>query len=181
MSSLTTVAERYARAIFELGQESNQLDQVVGQFADFVAAYRENPELANILENPLVDQPSRDAILREVAARLGVSGYALDAIRLLASRRKLRALPEVAKKLREESDRHAGVVRATVTSAGPLSDAFYQRLQSELEGAISRRIVIERREDPSLIAGVVTRIGDHTIDGSIRGRLAEIERQLQTF
>ena len=57
---------------------------------------------------------------------------------------------------------------------------FYERLRSELEAATSRRIVIERREDPELIGGVVTRIGDNTIDGSVRGQLAEIERSLRT-
>jgi F-type H+-transporting ATPase subunit delta len=179
--SLSTVAERYGRAIFELGLENNQLGDLVGQITDFAATYRQNPELASILENPLIEQPQREAILRDVAARVGLDGVGLNAVRLLAARRKLRALPEIAKKVQKEADRHAGVVRATVTSAAPLADSFYQRLQAELEAAISRRIVLERREDPSLIAGVVTRIGDHTIDGSIRGRLAEIERQLQSF
>ncbi|HEY8947011.1 MAG TPA: F0F1 ATP synthase subunit delta, partial [Polyangiaceae bacterium] len=89
-------------------------------------------------------------------------------------------LPEVARKLNDAADRHAGVVRATVTSAVSLPDSFYERLKSELESAISRRIVLDRREDPSLIAGVVTRIGDHTIDGSIRSQLALIERQFQS-
>jgi F-type H+-transporting ATPase subunit delta len=179
--SLSTVAERYGRAIFELGVENNQLEDLVGQVTDFAATYRQNPELASLLENPMIEQPEREAILQEVAARVGLTGIGLNAVRLLARRRKLRALPEIAKKLSEEADRHAGVVRATVTSAVPLADSFYQRLQSDLEAAISRRVVLERREDPSLIAGVVTRIGDHTIDGSIRGRLAEIERQLQSF
>lgn len=179
--SVTSVAERYARAIFELGVETGQLSTMVGQFNDFAATYRQNPELANILENPLVEQPKRDAILREVAASLGVQGLALNSIRLLASRHKLRAVPEIAKKLVDEADRHAGVLRATVTTAVPLSEAFYERIKAELEAATARRIVIERREDPSLIAGVVTRVGDHTIDGSIRGRLAELERRLQSF
>ncbi len=59
-----------------------------------------------------------------------------------------------------------------------MPDSFYQKLTAELEAATARKIVLERREDPSLIAGFVTRIGDNTIDGSVRGRLNEIERQL---
>lgn len=179
--SSQAVAERYATAIFELGLETGQLAGLVGQFADFAATYRSNPELANLLENPLIEQEKRDAILLEVASRVGVTGFALNAIRLLAQRRKLRAVPDIAKKLSELADRHAGVLRATVTSAVPLAESFYERLKSDLEAATNRRIVLERRQDPSLIAGVVTRIGDHTIDGSVRGRLAEIERQLQSL
>jgi F-type H+-transporting ATPase subunit delta len=76
------------------------------------------------------------------------------------------------------ADEKAGVVRATVTSAGPLPDSFYERLTKELETATQRKVAIDRQEDPTLIAGVVTRIGDNTIDGSVKGRLAEIERLL---
>ena len=59
-----------------------------------------------------------------------------------------------------------------------MPDSFYQKLVAELEAATARKIVLERREDPTLIAGFVTRIGDNAIDGSVRGRLTEIERQL---
>jgi F-type H+-transporting ATPase subunit delta len=178
--SQSTVAQRYARAIFELGLETGQLDSLVSQIDEFARTYRSSPELSSVLDNPLVEPEKREAVLLEVAARVGAQGPALNAIRLLASRHKLRALPEVARKLNDAADRHAGVVRATVTSAVPLPDSFYERLKSELESAISRRIVLDRREDPSLIAGVVTRIGDHTIDGSIRSQLALIERQFQS-
>jgi F-type H+-transporting ATPase subunit delta len=70
------------------------------------------------------------------------------------------------------------VVRATVTSAAPLSETFYQRLNEQLATMVGKRVVLDRRQDPSLIAGVVTRIGDNTIDGSLRGRLDELERKL---
>lgn len=176
--TVAAVAERYAQAIFELGIENGNLAELVQQVRDFAQTYRDNPDFVAVLDNPMVDQGHRDAVLGEVATRVGLGTIGYNAIRILAQRRKLRALPDIAKMLAELSDRHAGVVRATVTTAVPLAESFYERLQSELEAAIDRRIVLERRHDPSLIAGVVTRIGDHTIDGSVRGRLVQIERQL---
>jgi F-type H+-transporting ATPase subunit delta len=131
-----------------------------------------------VLDNPLVDQAQRDAILEEVAARAGVAGAALNAVRLLASRHKLAALPGIAQRLFALADRQAGIVRATVTSAAPLSEGVYSRIETELSNAIGRKVVLERKQDPSLIGGIVTRIGDNTIDGSVRGRLKEVERQL---
>ena len=65
-----------------------------------------------------------------------------------------------------------------MTSAEPLPESFYQRLGEQLTTLVGKKVVLDRREDPTLIAGVVTRIGDNTIDGSIRGRLEELERQL---
>ena len=172
------VADRYARAIFELGVETGQLAGIAEQVRSFAQAYAGSSELRAVLDNPIIEVEKRAAVLADVAARLGISGLSLNLIKLLASRKKLRVMPDIARRLDRFSDEKAGVVRATVTSAKPMPETFYTRLVSELETATARKIVLERREDPSLIAGFVTRIGDNTIDGSVKGRLNEIERQL---
>jgi F-type H+-transporting ATPase subunit delta len=176
--SQAPVADRYARAIFELGVETGQLAPITEQVSRFAQVYAKSAELRAVLDNPLVDPEKRAAVLNDVATRLGLVGSALNLIKLLASRKKLRVVPDIARRLDRFSDEKAGVVRASVTSAKPMPEGFYQKLVSELEAATARKIVLERREDPSLIAGFVTRIGDNTIDGSVRGRLDEIERQL---
>jgi F-type H+-transporting ATPase subunit delta len=176
--SQAPVADRYARAIFELGVETGQLAPITEQIRRFAQAYVANAELRAVLDNPIIEAEKREAILADVSARLGLMGNALNLIKLLAQRKKLRVVPDIARRLDRFSDEKAGVVRATVTSAKAMPDSFYQKLVTELESATSRKIVLERREDPTLIAGFVTRIGDNTIDGSVRGRLDEIERQL---
>ncbi len=119
-------------------------------------------------------------MLKDIAGRLGLSPLATTAIRYIASRRRLRSLPDIARRLGSLSDEKAGIVRATVTAASALPESFYEKLKAELEGITGRKIVLDRREDASLIAGVITRIGDNTIDGSLRGRLEHIERQLSS-
>lgn len=172
------IAERYARAVFELGVETGQLELLTTQLQAFAAAYSESAELRSVLDNPLVADDKREAILKEVVARLGLSELAVNTVRLLASRRKLRLLPELGRRLGRLTDERAGVVRATVTSATELPEEYYQRLTATLERTTLRKVVLERKRDPSLIAGVVTRIGDNTIDGSLRGRLTDLERRL---
>ena len=176
--SQAPIADRYARAIFELGVETGQLPTITEQVRRFAQVYSGSAELRAVLDNPVIEVEKRDAVLADVAMRLGLAGNGLNLIKLLASRKKLRVVPDIARRLDRFTDEQAGVVRATVTCAKPMSDSFYQRLVSELEAATSRKIVLERREDPRLIAGFVTRIGDNTIDGSVRGRLDELERQL---
>jgi F-type H+-transporting ATPase subunit delta len=176
--SQSTVAERYARAILELGDEAGQLAQVTEQINSVAAAFAESEELRAITTNPAVEGSARDSMLKDIGVRLGLGPVAMNAIRLMARRGRLSALPEVAVMLAHLADQRAGMLRATVTSAEPLSESYYQELTSELEKRTSRKIILERRQDPSLIAGVVTRIGDHTIDGSLKGRLAALERQL---
>lgn len=172
------IAERYARALFELGEETNQLEQLTAEIKRFADTYTESGELRAVLDNPLVEPEKREAVLREVAERLGLSTLAVNALRLLAARHRLVAIADIARRLSGLSDERAGVLRATVTSAVPLSELYYNQLLGELERATGRKVVIERHEDPSLIAGIVTRIGDNTIDGSVKGRLAELERRL---
>ncbi|MGC4091469.1 MAG: ATP synthase F1 subunit delta [Polyangiaceae bacterium] len=149
----------------------------IGRFA---RVYADSDELQSVLDNPMVELEKREAILQDVARAVGLSGDGLNAVRLLAARHKLKALPDIAKKLGALSDEKAGIVRAQVTTATRMPEAFYERLRGELEAATERRIVIERLEDASLIGGAITRIGDNTIDGSVRGHLAEIERSLRS-
>jgi F-type H+-transporting ATPase subunit delta len=178
MGSAATVADRYARAIFELGVEDSSLQPLTEQLQSFAATYAAELELRSVLENPVVPADKRDAVLRQVATSLHLGPIALNAVRYLAARRRLSILPEIAKRLASLADEAAGVARAEVTSAGPLPEAFYSRLAEELGTLVGRKVVLERRQDPSLIAGVVTRIGDNTIDGSLKGRLEELGRRL---
>jgi F-type H+-transporting ATPase subunit delta len=172
------VIERYARAIFELGAETGQLSQLTEQIDAFARAYEQSRDLRIVIENPLVPEEGRDAVLKDIAGRMGVGELAVNAVRLLAQRRRMGALPDIARRLRGLSDERAGVVRARVTSATPLSEDFYVKLAQKLELSTKKKVVVERAQDPSLIGGIVTRVGDNTIDGSLAGRLSALERIL---
>lgn len=172
------VIDRYALAIFELGVESDDLGALSEQVRRLAQAYEHSDDLRAVLDNPLVDEPQREAVLREIGQRLGLGQLALNAVRVLAARRRLRALPDIARRLGTLADERDGVLRASVTSAGDLPASFLEKLKSELESATGRKLVIEHQRDPSLIAGLVTRIGDNTIDGSLKGRLGELQRRL---
>jgi F-type H+-transporting ATPase subunit delta len=175
---MSTLAERYARAVFELGVESNELGPITEQIRAFGEAYGSSPELRAVLDNPLIDTTRREAVLAALGTRLSLSRVALNAVRLLAQRHKVWVLPDLARALARLADEKAGVVRATVTSAVPLADSYCQRLTTELEHLTGRKVVLEKLQDSTLIAGIVTRIGDNTIDGSLQGRLEALERQL---
>jgi F-type H+-transporting ATPase subunit delta len=176
--SHSAVAERYARALFELADEAGQVTSVAAEIDRFADTYRSSVELERALGNPSVDEAARDAVLKDLGASLSLSPLSLNAIRLMARRRRLGAIAEVSAEMRRLADEKAGVLRATVTTARSLPESYYQRLAAELEKRLGRKVMIERKEDPSLIAGVVTRIGDNTIDGSVRGRLNALGREL---
>ena len=166
------IARRWGRAVFELGKESNTLAALSRDMDSFAETYVGSPELSGVLENPLVPEPAREAILRDIAARLSLSETATSTLRLLAKKRRIVAVPEIARQVARLVDADSGVVRAEVTSAGPLTEAYLTRLKGELEKATGKTVVIAHKQDKSLIGGVITRIGDQVIDGSVRARLA---------
>lgn len=176
--SYEAIARRWARAIFEIGKESGSLAELtrdIGQFAD---SYASNQELALVLGNPLVPEAARETILRDIADKMGVSDTTKRVLLLLSRKRRLGALPDVARRLAQLADEDGNLLRAEVTSAGPLSEAYLGKLKSELEKATGKKVVISQRQDRSLIGGVVTRIGDRVIDGSVRARLATFRDSL---
>ena len=173
-----TVAERYAQAIFELGVETGGVTALIEDFRRLAELYDASAELRKIMNNPLVPEADRLATVNELSDRLGLTDLAKNAAGLLTRRKRMYAVSGIAKELDRLSDQRAGIVRATVVSAEPLTDWFAEKLTEELKNMTGRRIVLDRRHDPELLAGLIIRIGDQVIDGSARTKLAELSAHL---
>lgn len=176
--SFDTVARRYARAIFELAKEGGQQAAVADLVSAFAEVYESSDELRNVVENPLVDQPARVAIVADLMQLLGRkagSAAAADlvnrAMHVVTRARRLRALPDIARHLRRLVDEDGRILRAKVTTAAATSSAYLDRLKTEIERATGQKVVLTHEVDPSLIGGVITAIGDRVVDGSLRSRL----------
>ena len=176
--SEAVVAERYAQALFELAEAEGNVALLAEKLQAFADTYSSHPELRAALENPVLDAARREAVLAEVARAVGVPPLGIRGLGVIARRRRLAIVPALASQLRVLSDRKAGVVRAQVTTAQKMPESYYQDLMKQLSAATSRKVVLTRSEDPSLIAGAITQIGDSIIDGSLRGRLDVAEAQL---
>jgi len=173
-----TVAERYAQAIFELGVETGGVTALIEDFRRLAEVYEESEELQKIMNNPLVSVVDRLATVNELSDRLGLTDLAKNAAGLLTRRKRMYALTGIANELDRLSDQRAGIVRATVVSAEPLSESYAEKLTDELKAMTGKRIVLDQRHDPELLAGLVIRIGDQVIDGSARTKLAELSAHL---
>jgi F-type H+-transporting ATPase subunit delta len=176
--SIETVAERYARAIFDLGIETSALSVLAKDVHKLADVYQQSPELQKIVGNPLIAEGERLATVGEIADRLELSPLGKNTALLLARRRRMFALTAIATEIDRLADEAAGIARATVVSAEPLSEAYEQRLTDELQKMTGKKVVLDRRQDPNLLAGLIVRIGDQVIDGSAKARLAELASHL---
>jgi F-type H+-transporting ATPase subunit delta len=172
------VAQRYAQAIFELGVETQSLASLADEIRVAADAYASSPEMRVLAQSPLIGETERVAAVDEIAQRLGLARLTRNALGVLSEHRRLAAIGAVSQSLAKLADEHAGIVRASVVSAEPLTDALCQRLQREIEQLTGKNVVLERRQDPALLAGIVVRVGDRVIDSSARARLQKLRSQL---
>jgi F-type H+-transporting ATPase subunit delta len=172
------VAARYAQALLELGEESGQLEALVSGLSRFAEAYAASRELRRDLSNPTIPASEREAVVRALASRLAVPDLGVRGLLLMAKRRRLTFVPEVARALTGLHDQKAGVLRGHVVTAVPMSGAYFDALAASIGRTVGRRVILTQSVDDALIGGAILRIGDATIDVSIRGRLGEMQRNL---
>ncbi len=172
------VATRYARALVDLGEETGTLDALLAELEGAAAVYTSSRELQAALANPLLSREVKQNIVVDVAGALSLSKHATNTVRLLVDRRRVAMLPAITRRLRELVDRQRGIIHAEVISAVILSESFYERLRDELQKVTGKQLSLRRSADPSLIGGVVVRIGDTVIDGSLRTRLDSLKQNI---
>lgn len=172
------IARRYANALLELGSESGQLNELVDEVSRASEAYESNEELRGAFENPLLPLVAKKQIVADVSELLGLHVTARSFLGILVDRRRIRALPAVAARLSEMADLKRGITRAEVSTAMPLPDAFFEQLQSELSRMTGRSVALDRKVVPSLVCGVLIRIGDTIYDGTLTARLNQLKETL---
>ncbi len=177
--SSEAVARRYARAIFELAREANQVSEVAKGLTAFSEAYQLSDELRALEFTPGLTPEARSQVVAAIAERIGAPDLVARSTTMLCLRQRLAALPDIARLVDEMADEHLGVIRATVRSAKPLPESYRSRLRERIESATGKKVLLTFQEDPSLIAGIVTQVGDRVVDGSLRGKLNQLAESLQ--
>jgi F-type H+-transporting ATPase subunit delta len=173
-----SVARRYARALFDLGVAKGNFEALGKELENLARLYDESRELRQTLENPVFKNSQKrkivEALLPQVAQNQSVRNFAL----LLVDRGRINVLPMIARAYQEMTDKQLGQVRATVTSAKPLDMQTETEIQRALERRTGKKVLMKSEVDPTLIGGVVARVGDLVLDGSLRTRLASVGNRI---
>lgn len=178
MSGFAVVGRRWGRALLDLATEQSIADKLGKELDEVVAMMEASAPLRDVFGSPQVAPEQQKAIIETIAQRAMLSPTTKSALKLLADKNRLRALPEIAAAYHQLAEERGGAVRAEVITAKPLSDAYYAEIEKALAAATGRTVRLEKRTDPTLIAGVVTRIGDQVFDGSLKNRLQQLASEL---
>ena len=169
-------ARRYAEAAFQIADQDGSLDAWLKDL-QLAADLLGPPAVLRLLANPAVPIPVRaDAVGKALGSQVSVK--ARNLVLLMLRRGRIDLLGGVAAEFRAMYEHRKGIVRATVISAAPLDKAEQAAIQQQLGQMVGGTLEIEQQVDPAILGGVIVRLGDRMIDGSVRGRLERLRSRL---
>jgi F-type H+-transporting ATPase subunit delta len=169
------LAGRYATALFELARDNGSLDAVLADLERIDAAIAGEPAFAAVLRSPMFTRDEQEKGVGAVLERLGAGNLVRPFVGLVARNRRLFALHDMIRGFRKLLAAHRNETLAEVVSAVPLNDAQVQSLRNALAQATSGTIRLDTKVDPSLIGGLVVKLGSRMVDASIRTKLNDLK------
>jgi F-type H+-transporting ATPase subunit delta len=174
-----TAALRYARALLDVAvKEHAELELVENELAQFVDLFTQYPLLERVLLNPAVPVPRKRAAVGELLAQAKFTPIVSKLIALLADRDRLVLVSELLAAYRDRLLDYRGVVRAEVTTASALDAGRARAIQNGLAALTGRTVLLGTNIDPSIIGGLVARIGSTVYDGSVTRQLEKMKQRL---
>jgi F-type H+-transporting ATPase subunit delta len=175
-----TAAIRYARALLDVAvKEKADLEQIDNELSQFADLFKQFPLLEKVLLNPAVPVPRKRAAVADLLAQAKFSPIVSKLLTLLADRDRLVLVPDLLTAYRDRLLDYRGVVRAEVTTATPLDAARTAAIEKGLASLTGRTVQLATKIDPSIIGGLVARIGSTVYDASVARQLARLRQTLE--
>ena len=174
-----TAAIRYARALLDVAvKEQADLELIENELSQFADLFTQYPLLEKVLLNPAVPVPRKHAAVSDLLAQATFTPIVAKLLALLADRDRLVLVPDLLAAYRDRLLDHRHVVRAEVTTASPLDAPRAQAIQKGLATLTGRTVLLATKVDPSIIGGLVARIGSTVYDGSVTRQLEKMKERL---
>ena len=167
----TGIAGRYATAIFELAQDSKAIPAVEQDFANLKSLMAANPDFARVIRSPVFSAEEQSKALKAILEKIEASKLGTQFILVLAAKRRLFYLTDIIASFMRILATRRGEVHAEVTSARALSDGETAELKAALKAKLGRDPRLETKVDPTLLGGLVVKVGSRMIDSSLRTKL----------
>jgi F-type H+-transporting ATPase subunit delta len=179
-SIVSGMAGRYAQALFDLAQERGATDQVAADLSAFSALVAESTDLQRFIKSPVFTAEEQVRALTAVLSRTEIAGIAGNFLKLVAAKRRLFAIADMIRDFNKLNDFAKGLARAEVTVAQPLKDSHVAALKTalaELTGGQSVEMTF--KVDPSIIGGLIVKLGSRMVDGSLKTKLNSIRTRMK--
>ncbi|MHB9143867.1 MAG: ATP synthase F1 subunit delta [Symbiobacteriia bacterium] len=172
-----SIARRYALALFELGQAKGEVERLRRELDEFHDLVVTTPALTSLLANETMPSRQKKQALQAVLGQ-DQSLYLRNFLLILVDKHREMALADIVRRFHELADEAEGVIQVEMRSAVQLSDAAAENIRASLAKNLGRTVRLTSRVQKELIGGVVLRIGDQLLDGSLKGRLLRLRKQM---
>ncbi len=173
------LAARYASALFELADERKALDETARDLSTLRALFRESPDLTRLVRSPVMGRADQAAGLQAVMAAVGLSEVVRNFVGVVTDNRRLHALPAMIDAFLAELARRRGELTADVWSAQPLTAAQLDAVGEALRRSVGQKVQVRTQVDPTLIGGLVVKVGSRLVDASVKTKLARLQSALK--
>jgi F-type H+-transporting ATPase subunit delta len=173
------VAERYASSLFELALEAGVVEAVGADLDAFQSLLDESDDLKRLVVSPVFSSEDQSKAIAAICAKAGIAGLAGNFLKVVAGNRRLFAVPGMIRAYRTIAAEHRGEITAEVTSAHALDEAQETELKAALKGVTGKDVTISVTVDPTLLGGLIVKVGSRQIDTSLRTKLSTLKLALK--
>jgi F-type H+-transporting ATPase subunit delta len=173
------VAERYASSLFELALAENAVEQVTADLDRFQAMLDESEDLRRFIASPVFSSEDQLKAIIALSAKAGISGYFGNFLKVVAKHRRLFALPGMIRAFRIIAAEKRGEITAEVTSAHALTKAQEDELKVALKSVTGKEVTVAVTVDPTILGGLIVKVGSRQIDTSLRTKLSTLKLSLK--
>lgn len=172
------VARVYAQALFDAAREAGVVEPVRRELGDFVAALAASAPLREVLADPQIARSAKARVLADIMRE--AQPLLANALQLMLGRGRFAAVAELGQAFDALAGTEEGLVEVEVVSATELAAETEKKIAARVQEVTGRRVEVARRVDPSIIGGLVLRVGDIIVDGSVKARIRQLRRRLAT-
>jgi len=173
------VAKRYAKALFELAREDGRLEGCLEELKALERLLDEVPEFETVLKSPIYPEEVKKQILRTIKDQTEMSDLLFRFLGLLVEKNRTDYFRDIVRVYEKLCDEYNNIVRAEVTAATDLDERIIEKIASSIKEMTGKTVIVEFRKDPDLIGGVIAKVGDLVLDGSVRTQLRNIKETLK--
>ena len=177
--SVSGASGRYATALFELARDTKSVDAVKADLDKFSGLLADSPDLLRLVRSPVFTSDAQVKALSAVLEKAGISGIAANFLKVLTNNRRLFAVADVIRAFRALVAQFKGEATAEVTVAEPLSDKNLDALKAALKTVSGKDVDLNVKVDPSIIGGLVVKLGSRMVDSSLRTKLNSIKHAMK--
>ena len=174
---IDVIANRYAEAIFQLSEEENITKEIYNELHDVVEVIKNNKELDNVLKSPLVAKNEKTQLI-EALFNNKINNDLKNFLKILVEKGRISSLKSIELTFKELLNDKHNIIEGTVISAIALTEKQVKELEEKLSKKYNKNVTLENEVDQSILGGVLVRLGNTQIDGSVKTRLNNIKDQL---